>query len=70
MILLRSIACCRRRTAIVLTVTALLSVCASAPVNEIDLMPAPDVYGEGLFNPLPEHHPFEKIPYFTPVVCH
>jgi esterase/lipase superfamily enzyme len=26
-------------------------------------MPAPDVYGDGLLNPLPEEQPFEKIPY-------
>lgn len=26
-------------------------------------MPAPDVYGDGLFNPLPEYDPLEKIPY-------
>ena len=63
MILLSAIACCRRGTAIVLTVMALLSACASAPIDQIDLMPAPDVYGDGLFNPLPEHNPFEKIPY-------
>jgi len=26
-------------------------------------MPAPDVYGDGLLNPLPEDSPYEKIPY-------
>ena len=26
-------------------------------------MPAPDVYGDGLLNPLPEDNPFERIPY-------
>jgi len=54
---------CRRRTAIVLTLTALLSACASAPIDEIQLMPAPDVYGDGLLNPLPETNPFDRIPY-------
>ena len=37
--------------------------CASAPVDQIELMPAPDVYGDGLLNPLPEANPFERIPY-------
>ncbi len=63
MILLSAIAYCRRGTAIVLTVTALLSACASAPVDQIELMPAPDVYGDGLLNPLPDTNPFDRIPY-------
>ncbi|VUX55862.1 conserved exported protein of unknown function [uncultured Woeseiaceae bacterium] len=63
MILLNAMACCRRKTAIVLSVTALLSACASAPVDQIALMPAPDVYGDGLLNPLPETNPFDRIPY-------
>ncbi len=54
---------CSRRTAIVLTLTALLSACASAPIDEIQLMPAPDVYGDGLLNPLPDTNPFDRIPY-------
>ena len=37
--------------------------CTSAPVDQIELMPAPDVYGDGLLNPLPESNPFERIPY-------
>jgi len=53
MILLIEMAYSRRKV-IVLTVTALLSACASAPVDQIELMPAPDVYGDGLLNPLPE----------------
>jgi pimeloyl-ACP methyl ester carboxylesterase len=40
-----------------------LSACASAPVDQIELMPAPDVYGDGLLNPLPETYPFDRIPY-------
>ncbi len=42
---------------------ALFAGCASAPVDQIDLMPAPDVYGDGLLNPLPETNPFDRIPY-------
>ena len=63
MILLSAMAYCHRRTAIVFTVTTLLSACASAPVDQIELMPAPDVYGDGLLNPLPESNPFDRIPY-------
>ncbi len=63
MILLGAMANCRRRIAIVLTVMMLLSACASAPVDQIELMPAPDVYGDGLLNPLPETYPFDRIPY-------
>ncbi len=62
MILLSAMAYCRRKV-IVLTVTALLSACASASVDQIELMPAPDVYGDGLLNPLPETNPFDRIPY-------
>ena len=40
-----------------------LSGCASGPVDQIELMPAPDVYGDGLLNPLPETNPFDRIPY-------
>jgi len=47
----------------ILAVTALLSACASAPVDQINLMPAPDVYGDGLLNPLPDTSPFDRIPY-------
>jgi len=42
----------------------LITGCASAPpVDQVDLMPAPDVYGDGLMNPLPESYPIENIPY-------
>ena len=46
-------------------VTLLLTVisCASLPNDQINLMPAPDVYGDGLLNPLPEINPFPNIPY-------
>jgi hypothetical protein len=46
-----------------LGVIALLAGCATAPVDQIELMPAPDVYGDGLLNPLPETNPFNRIPY-------
>ena len=40
-----------------------LTACASAPVDQVDLMPAPDVYNDGMLNPLPLESPFERIPY-------
>ena len=46
-----------------LVLLAILVGCASAPVDQIALMPAPDVYGDGLLNPLPETNPFDRIPY-------
>lgn len=46
-----------------LVVVGILAGCASAPVDQIDLMPAPEVYGDGLLNPLPETNPFDRIPY-------
>ncbi len=42
----------------------LITGCTNTPVDQIDLMPAPDVYGDGLLNPLPEDfNPLERIPY-------
>ncbi len=46
-----------------LVLLAIVGGCASAPVDQIELMPAPDVYGDGLLNPLPETNPFDRIPY-------
>ena len=49
--------------------TALLAVLLTAgctgklPIDQVDLMPAPDVYGDGLLNPLPEYNPLTEIPY-------
>ena len=62
MTLLDEMAHCRGNF-VVLIVTSVLSACASAPVDQIELMPAPDVYGDGLLNPLPETNPFDRIPY-------
>lgn len=46
-----------------LLLVLLLGGCASAPIDQVDLMPAPDVYGDGLLNPLPESNPMDNIPY-------
>ena len=41
-----------------------LSACVSTgPIDQIDMMPAPDVYEHGLLNPLPDYDPYDKIPY-------
>lgn len=50
--------------AICITILLLIAGCASTPVYQVDLMPAPDVYGDGLINPLPENDPLtHSIPY-------
>ena len=46
-----------------LVIVCIIIGCSSAPVDRINLMPAPEVYGDGLLNPLPETNPFERIPY-------
>ncbi len=40
-----------------------LAGCGGLPVDQVELMPAPDVYGNGLLNPLPIKNPMETIPY-------
>ena len=49
--------------AVCVTTLLLIVGCASAPIDQIDLMPAPDVYGDGLINPLPENDPIANLPY-------
>lgn len=49
--------------AVCVTTLLMIAGCASAPIDQIDLMPAPDVYGDGLINPLPENDPIASIPY-------
>jgi esterase/lipase superfamily enzyme len=41
----------------------MMTGCASQPVDQVDLMPAPDVYGDGLLDPLPKEMPYASIPY-------
>jgi len=38
-----------------------LNGCTSPPPDQIDLMPAPDVYGDGLLNPFPETQEYNVI---------
>jgi len=43
---------------------ALLITACTRPVrDQVDLMPPPDVYGDGMLNPLPESDPMTEIPY-------
>jgi len=41
----------------------LLSGCASTVWDEVNLMPAPDVYADGRLDPLPDRDPMELVPY-------
>ncbi len=50
--------------ALCISILLLIAGCASTPVYQVDLMPAPDVYGDGLLNPLPENDPLSySVPY-------
>lgn len=40
-----------------------LSVCASTPVDQLVLMPAPDVFEYGDWDPFTDHDPIKNIPY-------
>lgn len=49
--------------AVYVTALLILTSCGSLPVDQVNLMPAPDVYGDGLINPLPQDSPIPRIPY-------
>ena len=51
----------RLASTILLTGTLVFAGCAGTPLDQIDLMPAPDVYGDGLLNPLPVEDPFDTL---------
>lgn len=54
----------RARSAVIILCAVVISTSCSRPVrDEIDLMPAPDVYGNGMLDPLPETDPAIKLPY-------
>jgi len=40
-----------------------LTACAGKKLNEINLMPAPDIYEDGTIDPFTDTNPIEKIPY-------
>lgn len=56
---------CRHLTGCVLLffVAQLIAACAQKPVTELDLMPPPGVYEDGVFNPLPMRNPYQDVPY-------
>lgn len=47
----------------VFTSIIILSSCSQTGSHQIDLMPAPDVYEEGMVNPFTDVNPIENIPY-------
>lgn len=63
MSLLDKLSCSGRKMVSGILAMAVLSACADKPILQIDLMPAPDVYGDGLLDPLPKTSPYEGIPY-------
>ena len=52
-----------RNILILAAVYSVLSGCSSVIWDEVDLMPPPDVYGDGMLDPLPERDPMELVPY-------
>ena len=52
-----------RNTLILATVSLVLMSCAGVVLDEVDLMPPPEVYGDGMLDPLPEQDPMKLIPY-------
>jgi len=53
----------RRAYLMVLMVVLVLSGCASQPKNQIMLMPAPDVFDRGDWDPFTDRDPIKDIPY-------
>ncbi len=52
-----------RNTLILVAVSLMLTGCSSVIWDEVNLMPPPDVYGDGMLDPLPEQDPMDLIPY-------
>ncbi len=54
----------RTRIAHIAVLAALMIAGCAGPVrDQLDLMPPPDVYDDGMLNPLPEADPMKEIPY-------
>lgn len=51
------------RCVLILILIMGLTACATQKANEINLMPAPDVYDEGTVDPFTDTHPIEAISY-------
>lgn len=52
-----------RRLTFLAMSSLLLSGCASTVWDEVNLMPAPDVYADGRLDPLPDREPMDLVPY-------
>jgi esterase/lipase superfamily enzyme len=52
-----------RPAVIVLLAVGISTACSRSVRDEIDMMPAPDVYGDGMLDPLPEGDPTDELPY-------
>jgi esterase/lipase superfamily enzyme len=48
---------------LILVLIAGLTACSTKKLNEINLMPAPDIYKDGAVDPFSDTNPIEKIPY-------
>ena len=55
--------CCGQLLIPVFGLALFLSACASKPVNELMLMPAPDVFDQGDWDPFTDRDPVKDIPY-------
>ena len=51
-----------RNTLILVAVSLMLTGCSSVTWDEVNLMPPPDVYSDGMLDPLPEQDPMDLIP--------
>jgi esterase/lipase superfamily enzyme len=52
-----------RNIRLLVAVSFILTGCAGVVWDEVNLMPPPDVYGDGMLDPLPERDPMDLIPY-------
>lgn len=50
-------------TLMLAAVSLMLTSCSSVIWDEVDMMPPPEVYNDGILNPLPEQDPMDQIPY-------
>ncbi len=50
-------------TAIAVAVLFITGCASAPPIDQVELMPAPDVYSDGMLNPLPKTNPIVDAPY-------
>lgn len=61
--LYRCIVLLRKFPLAILVLVLVATACASPPKNQIMLMPAPDVFDQGAWDPFTDHDPIAGIPY-------